>query len=330
MQALLIFLFLLVGCAQEKPPVISTFSGEAMTMQYRIQVGHPLSATQGDEIQQVIEETFAEVHNLFNRFNPESEISRFNKGSDSIALSPLQLRLLTLTDEVNHATEGRFDPTIFPLYLVWTDALRDGRLPEDASLQSALDTVGWDKITLKDNLLSKSHPKTALDLGGISKGFAIDLIVERLTEKGYQNLFVEWGGEIRAQGMHPAGRDWKIYIPELDHPETPAAYLLLRNQAIATSGDMYQNWRAIDGKKYCHIIDTETLKPLEIGPQKIGSVSVIAPTCALADGLATALMTCKNALQAKELAERFKARYPEIDTWITVRPADLPKSLPEP
>jgi thiamine biosynthesis lipoprotein len=59
----------------------------------------------------------------------------------------------------------------------------------------------------------------------------------------------------------------------------------LSNHALATSGD-YRNVREVEGRLVSHTIDPRTGRPVD---HRLASVSVIAESCLMADGMATAL-----------------------------------------
>ena len=192
--------------------------------------------------------------------------------------------------------------------------------PSEEEIQTILPAIGWDRVHLDAGLFSKDHDLTSLDLGGIAKGYCVDLLIERLQEAGYRHLFVEWGGEVRAAGRHPQNRPWKIFISRLgDHnPDHAVAQLDLCDQAIATSGDYMQFWRVGD-KVYCHIIDPKTHRPLLCSQTSIASSSVLASTCTFADGIAKVGMMFPTLAEAQQWAEEIRAEYPETRFWFMTR-----------
>ena len=166
-------------------------------------------------------------------------------------------------------SEGRFDPTIEPLQKLWKEHLAQGTVPSKPQIDALLPAIGWNKIHLSKGKICKDHDLTSLDLGGIAKGYCVDLLVERLNANGYPSIFVEWGGEIRTSGQHPDNRPWTIFISRFGNPdpEKALAILTLRNQAIATSGDYIQQWKVQkentgEEAVYFHIIDPLTGQPL--------------------------------------------------------------------
>ena len=266
-----------------------------MTVPYCVQVGDKLNDEQLKEIQVVILETFSEVHKIYNNWNPDSEVAQLKQlpAGQSIVLSDPLAAFLAFVSEIVAHTEGRFDPTVDGLQHTWKKHLHVGEIPKQVTLAPLVQATGWHHVHLKGNLFWKDHTLTAIDLGGVAKGYAVDLIAERLIHAGYGSVYVEWGGEIRAVGHHPQGRPWKVGIHGLDAID-------LTECAIATSGTYIQNW-TIDGISYTHIIDPRTCEPLQASP--ISSVSVIASSCAEADALATALMLFPSIVDAQNWAD---------------------------
>lgn len=309
----------------------TVFFGEAMTMHYRIIIGKELSNGQIEAIQQSISDVFEEINAIHNKWNPYSELSKLNnlKAGERVTLSPQLKLLLQKTQIVVELSERHFDPTIEPLQQLWKKNLEQKLVPTDVELEEIKPFIGWDKIHFNEGIFYKDHDLVRLDLGGIAKGFAIDALFDQMRTLGYEDLFVEWGGEIRAGGQHPENRPWKIYISRLgdEHPDHAIDTLSLVDQAIATSGDYLQNWSihslGENGKEmtktYFHIFDPQTLHPLEVSSTSIASVSVIALDCTFADGLATAAMMFPDCSHAEIWAQQLKDNYPELSFWIVSR-----------
>jgi FAD:protein FMN transferase len=265
-----------------------------MTIPYCVKIGETLSKKKSDAVETLIINTFLEINEIYNYWNPESEISKLNR-HDAYEKIPISNQLATFlleTDRIVHLTEGRFDPTVASIQQLWKNSLEKNTKPSHEILTATLDAVGWHNIHVQDTFFWKDHSETILDLSGIAKGLAVDLLIDRLFEMGFVSLYVEWGGEIRTHGHHPEGRPWRVAIMGL-------CTIDMNNQAIATSGIYIQNWN-LDGDTYSHIIDPQTHEPIKNSP--ITSATVLAPTCAEADAFATALMLFPSIEQAKAWA----------------------------
>jgi thiamine biosynthesis lipoprotein len=120
-----------------------------------------------------------------------------------------------------------------------------------------------------------------LDLGGIAKGYAVDQALKTLRRKGISHALVEGGGDVAVSDAPPGKTGWRVQLAPLDVTNAPAArFLLLRDAAISTSGDLYQRLE-IGGKRYSHIVDPHT----GIGLTDHSLVSVVAPDSITADSL---------------------------------------------
>lgn len=153
------------------------------------------------------------------------------------------------------------------------------------------DSLGWNHISMKNGIFKKDSSATQLDLP-IAKGLCVDWIVERLVAMGFPDLLVEWAGEFRAAGHHPENRDWTVQVdPDLKIQNHSIAPIPLRNNALATSGQQ------------------RLINP-------IVAATVIAPTCALADALATAAALFDNRKEVESWAQEVVEIYPEVSFWI--------------
>ncbi len=305
----LLVLFFLASCQnKEATDGCTHFEGQAMTMPYHITVGKRLTEKEKKIAFQIIEETFQEVDETFNNWNPNSEISRLNNAAKDtlIPLSPPLQDLLTLCGEIVDLSYGRFDPTIEPIGKIWREARESKGQPSMNTLQTACDSLGWGHISIHNGIFKKDNDHTQLDLCAVSKGLCIDWIVDRMQKGGIQNIMVEWAGEIRATGHHPAMRDWLVNIhPAFICKDQPMAPLPLRNSAIATSSASSPQ-----------IIDPLTAAPLEKTDYSIAYATVIAPTAALADALATAALLFSSRKEAESWAQEVVERYPDVRFWI--------------
>ena len=315
MRKLLIVLLLFTGCEQAEKET-ATFSGTAMTMEFKVIIGKKLSEKEIKAAETIILNTFDEVNRIYDIWNPESELSRLNAlpPHTRAPLSKELEHLFVLTDEVVQLSNQRFDPTIAPLQKLWKEHLVQGNIPTSDAIENAHSLCGWNSIHFGNGFFYKDKA-CRLDLGGIAKGYCVDLLIERLRE--HTSVFVEWGGEIRAIGKHPAKRPWTIFISKLGSSDVDKAVdvIPISDQAIATSGDYLQHW-TVNKTRYCHIIDPKKAMPLIAHEDSIASTSVCAPNCALADGLATAAMTFSSAEEANQWFSEVKKRYPDVQLWV--------------
>ncbi len=327
---LLLLIFLFASCAEHSQDAgkITVFSDIAMTIRYKILIGGPFSPEDNKTVIAVIKSTFHEIDEVYNIWNPRSELSLINAGpaETPLHISPELENLLFLTDKLVKTTKGLYDPTIVPAYKMWKEALEKNTMPDPDRLALLKEFVGWKHIHLHPGFLVKDHRELQIDLGGIAKGFCVDLLTERLNASGFPNIYVEWGGEIRTSGKHPEGRPWKIYIGNPENPSREKAIdtLSLHNAALATSGDYLQQWKiqlpsSGETVVYSHIIHPYSLIPIIAGKSNICSATVLGDNCAVADALATAVMLLADIKEAEAWIPEVQKEYPGTDFWLVQR-----------
>jgi FAD:protein FMN transferase len=221
-----------------------------------------------------------------NHYLPESEISRFNRQDTLYFELPYFYSVMEVSRSVLDATNGAFDPTVAPLVNAWGFGPEGGDLPDSLAVDSLLSKVGFDKLLLHKNYITKTDPDTQLDFSAIAKGYGVDVVVDFLSRQGIQDMMVEIGGEIVCRGVNAQGNVWRIGIDNPINRGDMTAAIVVDNRAIATSGN-YRNYYMRDGKKYSHTINPKTGYPVE---HSVLSVSVIADDCITADAYATAFM----------------------------------------
>lgn len=298
-----------------------------MTIDYHISVGDRLSPQQKQRAQQIIHATFQEIDAIYNKWNPHSELNRLNQLPAHIpcSLSPQLYQFLQRLDVLVELSGGRFDPTIEPLQQLWKECLAQGKCPNQEEIEALRPCLGWNTIHFANGIFYKQDDRTQLDFGGVAKGLCVDLLIERLHQAGLNHLFVEWGGEIRALGLHPSQRPWHVYISQLGNtdPTQALAHVELFNQALATSGDYYQFWQVMTEagveKTYCHIFNPLTFAPLEVKPGSVASASLLALDCVTADALAKVLMLFDTVEQAQAWLEQMQKKFPYLSCWIATR-----------
>lgn len=291
-----------------------------MTIPYHVAIGSSLTPQEKIKAQNIIDKTFEDIDCIYNKWNPHSEISAINRAeaNKELPLSPALHQFFVQVDPLVDKTGGRFDPTVETAQQLWKNALEKGKCPSKNEIDKALSSVGWHHIHLTAHGVWKDNAKTTLDLGGIAKGYAIDLIVQRLAEAGFQSLYVEWGGDIAVKGRHPDNRPWRVLVTKWGVPGDTRTVVELTDMAIASSGDYLQNW-SVDQEAYTHIFNPRTGQPLKITSQSVCSVTVTASTCLLADTIATTAMLFENIEDSEKWLESMKTHYPEMQFWVYTR-----------
>ena len=229
-------------------------------------------------------------------WRPESDLSRFNRyhGTDWFPVPRELAEVVAAAGRVSEQTGGAFDVTVGPLVNLWgfgadQAAGRAGVVPSEEAIAGARAHVGYRLLEsrLSPPALRKADPAVYADLGGIAKGYAAGAVAEYLDSLGATDYLVAVGGELRARGLSHLGRPWRAGI-ETPTPDVRRVLrqVELRDASLSTSGD-YRNFFDAGGRRYSHEIDPRTGRPAENAP---ASVSVVHPSAAYADAMATALM----------------------------------------
>lgn len=227
------------------------------------------------------------IETVMSTWNAESEISALNgsPGSAPFAVSRELFGILEESLRWSELTGGAFDITARPLVRMWGFQGGEAALPSAERISAALGLVGFGKVRLDaGNLAVERTEGMQFDLAGIGKGYGVDRCVAILRESGVRSALVDLGGNMYALGAPPGKRAWSIGIRDPRGGNSLAGRLLLKDEAVATSGN-YENFVVIDGKKYGHIVDPRS--GLTVDAQL--SVTVTAPTATAADALSTGL-----------------------------------------
>ncbi len=288
-----LLLSLLIGCSRSPQHEVLALQGTTMGTGYSIQVVDLPPGLERQHLQTAIDRELERVNDLMSTYRESSELSRFNRSRSKnwFAVSPALALLVEEAQQTSEASGGAFDATVGPLVNLWGFGPGGGHdsLPSDVQIAEAQARVGHEKLRVRTDpaALRKSEPALHLDLSAIAKGYGVDRIAELLDEAGVHNYLVEIGGELRGRGYNGRGQPWRIAV-ERPAPGVREVYSVveLRGGAMATSGD-YRNFFEADGKLYSHTIDPRTGRPVN---HRLASVTVLAPTAARADALATAFL----------------------------------------
>jgi FAD:protein FMN transferase len=225
---------------------------------------------------------------MWSRFRPSSELCALNdRAGQRVVVSPETFALVAHAVDAWARTGGRYDPTVLAAVVAAGydrdfDAVR--REGPGAAGEVTEPAPGCAGIALDAVVHTVALPAgVTLDLGGIGKGYAADLVSRELLDLGALGVLVNLGGDLRARGDAPEPHGWVVAID--DPMETGrTGVLALRSGAIATSTRLRRAWQR-DGHTLHHLIDPRTGSPVESG---LASVTVVAPAAWQAEILAKA------------------------------------------
>jgi len=253
-----------------------------------------------------IEAAFGQLRNietLMSYHKDDSELAGINRNAyrEPVNVSKDTSEVIQKAIEFSKLSDGAFDITVGPLMDLWRQAGESNTVPSDDKLAEVRSKVGYEKVILDVNETTVRFDVEGmkLDLGGIAKGYAIDKAVEAMQNVGATAGLVDVGGNIRCFGKPKDKPYWRIglqdpnenlgfRISDFGFPAEagkPLLILKLNDAAVATSGH-YRRFAQIQGKKYSHIIDTET----GFSSDKLASVTIIAKDATTADALSTAVI----------------------------------------
>ena len=262
--------------------------GEALGTTYQVSYYPDKNSMVGPAIDSV----FKAINRSMSTYLPDSDISRINRGDSTVRVDEMFRDVFALSKEIHRRTEGYFDPTVGVLTDAWGFGPGEAMELDSVRVDSLLTLVGFQKVSLDEkNRIWKNHPGIQFDFNAIAKGYAVDRLALMLERYGIENYLVEVGGEVRATGQNLEKQAaWTVGV---DKPITTgerelAAVVELKDKSLASSGN-YRKFRidSVSGEKYVHTIDPRTGYTKN---SNILAASVLAPTCAMADGYATAFM----------------------------------------
>ncbi len=284
----------LAGCGRARPGDGATrFAGRTMGTTYGVVVADLPGGIDRRALHRGLEGILERVDAQMSTYRADSELSRFNDAPPGVwvEVSADTLAVTEAALAVARLSAGAFDPTVGALVDDWGFGPGPSVAPSAAGGRSGglVTRVGHGLVQTRraPPALRKRRGEVRVDLSGIAKGFALDRIAAHLEGIGSGRYLIEIGGELRGRGRAPQGRPWRVGI---EQPEASAGavrrIVRLDGRALATSGD-YLDYFERDGRRYCHIIDPRSGRPVDHG---LTSVSVIAETAMRADALSTALM----------------------------------------
>ena len=282
-------------------------------------IGAETSEEKFSEVSNKAMELLGEYHKLYDIYNEYDGIVNLctiNKLVDgehqTLKVDKRIIDMLLYAKEMYNKTNGKMNIAMGSVLSIWHDYRTEGlnnpgsaKLPpmellKEAALHTDINNLIIDE---ENSTVFISDPKMKLDVGAVAKGYAVEMVARYLQEMGKTDYAVNVGGNIRTTGVKASGEKWQAGVESPEGDGSYIAYIELDNKASVTSGS-YQRYYVVGGKRYHHIIDSETLMPAE----GFLSVSLICENSADGDCLSTALfcmsledgMTLVNSLQGVE------------------------------
>lgn len=262
-------------------------------------------------LQKEIDSILIDFDNSVSTYNPNSTISKINTNNSDVIVDKYFVTCFKKAKKIWKATDGAFDPTVFPLVNAWGFGPNKKIKIEKTKIDSILKFVGFNLIELKSNKIVKKDKRVQLDFNAFAQGYSVDVISNFLKSRKIKSFIVEIGGEVYAKGKKIDNSSWNVGIEmPIDNKETEnpfKANAKLENIAIATSGN-YRKFIVENGIKYAHHINPKTGYPAK---NNLLSASVFAKSCITSDATATGLL-----VMGLEKAKLYIEKHKEIQAYL--------------
>ena len=260
---------------------------------------------------------YNQLYDIYNDYDGVTNVKTIN---DNAGVAPVQvddriLSMLELADQMYTTTNGKLNIAMGSVLSIWhnyreaaelTETDADNQLPTQEELEAAAQHCDISNVIIdKDaKTVYLADPEMSLDVGSVGKGYAVEMVCQAAEKRGLTSALVSVGGNLRAIGTKPDGSQWTGGIENpwnasdvytSDSMLGPAVNM--SDMALVTSGD-YQRYYVVDGKRYHHLIDPDTLYPAAY----FNGVSVLCPDSGLADCLTTGLF-CMPLEEGQKLVE---------------------------
>ncbi len=223
------------------------------------------------------------VNDLMNTYSTGSDVFKINlnAGEKPVIVNDETSHVVKTSLEMSRLTDGAFDVTFAPLGELWDFKMDPFIPPSDKQIAIAKTFVDYNFIEVDGNKVFLKKSGTRIGLGGIAKGYSVQLAIDALKSKGIKNAVVNAGGDIKVIGSKN-GKTWRSAIQHPREDKFIAVLPVNDGEAVVTSGD-YERYATYKGERYHHIIDTSSGKPTKT----FASVTVLMSDVEVADALAT-------------------------------------------
>lgn len=284
-------------------------------------IGYASSEEEWDRQMDALHQDLAEYHQLYDIYNHYEGVTNLYDLNRSAAQGPVAvdqriMDLLVESKEMYKTTSGKMNVAFGAVLSIWHDYREAGlndpdsaQLPPMEQLTAASEHCSIDDLVLDEEAgtVYFADDQLQLDVGSVGKGYAVEMVARAAEERGLASAILSVGGNVRTIGHKPDGSRWTAGIQDpwasaelAGQVVNDAPYLVsvyMEDMALVTSGD-YQRFYEVDGKRYNHIIDPDTLMPAD----HFSAVAVLVPDSGLGDCLSTGLF-CLSLEDGQALVE---------------------------
>ena len=239
-------------------------------------------------LQQALEESvqaIRAVEQQMSLFDPDSAVSRLNRLGELRQPEADLVSVLTLAQHVSQRSAGAFDVTMQPLWGLWSLHSQTQTVPSVKAISQTRSLVNWQALSVSSEVVRLNIKGMGVSLNGIAQGYASDKVRAVLQLHGVQHALIDTG-ETSVLGQSSKGENWRFAVePSAASTVTPPV-ISPHGWALATSSDSHTVFSA--DHVHHHILNPHTGD----SPSHWATVSVIAPSCALADALTKVFFMC--------------------------------------
>ena len=263
-------------------------------------VGYAQSNEEFTELAQMIHDELEIYHQMYDIYHDYTGINNIKTINDNAGKAPVKvdqriLDLLEYAKEADELTGGEINIAYGAVLRVWHDYREAGvddpvnaKLPPMELLKERAEHTDINQLVIDEETMTVylEDPEMSLDVGAIAKGYATERVAQDMIAKGYDHLMLSVGGNVRAIGSKPGEEAWNVGVqnPDMESEQTNLYILKLKGLSLVTSGD-YQRYYTVNGVKYHHIIDPDTLMPSDY----FTAVSIVTEDSGMADALSTSV-----------------------------------------
>ena len=260
---------------------------------------------------------YNQLYDIYNDYPGVTNVKTINDnaGKAPVAVDDRILSMLELADRMYQTTNGKLNIAMGSVLSIWHDYREaadandndaDNKLPSMDELEAAAQHCDINNIIIDEDAKTVylADPEMSLDVGSVGKGYAVEMVCQAAEARGLTSALVSVGGNLRAIGTKPDGSQWTGGVENpwnasdvYNSDSMLGDPINMSDMALVTSGD-YQRYYVVDGKRYHHLIDPDTLFPATY----FNGVTVLCSDSGLADCLTTGLF-CQSLEDGQKIVE---------------------------
>ena len=313
LASLALCLGLLAGCSSQPKTTVSD-SAQRFTAYYfdvfdtmTQAIAYCDSQAEFDEQMEALHDDLVTYHRLYDIYNDYEGVNNIKTINDNAGVAPVKvderiIDMLELAVKMYDTTGGKLNVAMGSVLAVWHDyreaaeadpSDEDNRLPTQEELEAAAQHCDINDLIIdrEAGTVYLADPEMRLDVGSVGKGYAVEQVCQAAKARGLVSLSLSVGGNLRSVGTKPESQPWESGIVSpwddsliYNNSSSLLAVVESNDQAVVTSGD-YQRYFMVDGVRYHHIIDPDTLWPADY----FTAVTILCPDSGLADCLSTGI-----------------------------------------